>query len=336
MTDGLDRENPFRHDMLALLRAAERERDDVPRIGRTRRRARDVAVLGQDPYLAFPASNVVAADVDDGGRLALTVQFLGLMGPQGAMPLALTEEALHASLRDDPAFARFLDIFNNRFLQLFFRAWADARPIAQRDRPAEDRFVRYVGAVVGLGLDRDDPDGAVPTLAKAAYAGLLSARVKCASRLRAFLSGLFEVEVEVEEFVPTSLMLDEADQTRLGAANSALGRDMMVGRKVLTFEEKVRIRITVATLSEYETFLPDGPNADRLADAIAFYLGDELDWDVELSLPTHLAPAATLGVAGRLGYTGWMNPQHDFQNKAYLADARFRPNTPARRHMDGR
>ena len=37
-------------------------------------------------------------------------------------------------MRDD-AFPRFLDILNHRFLQLFFRAWADARPVAQHDRP---------------------------------------------------------------------------------------------------------------------------------------------------------------------------------------------------------
>ena len=52
----------------------------------------------------------------------------------------------------DPSFARFTDIFSNRFLQLFFRAWADARPIAHHDRPADDRFADYVGSFAGIGV----------------------------------------------------------------------------------------------------------------------------------------------------------------------------------------
>ncbi|WMS44088.1 type VI secretion system baseplate subunit TssG [Acuticoccus sp. MNP-M23] len=328
MTRTVDPAEPFRYDLFTLLRRAERERPDHPRIGEAGRRNRDLADLAQDPFFAFPASNVVRAGVDEAGRLSLAVQFLGLMGPMGALPLSVTEEAYQWQIHDDEAFARFLDIFNNRFIQLFYRAWADARPIAQHDRPDDDRFMRYVGAVVGLGLPAPQPPGAVADIAKTAYAGLLSARVKSASRLRSFLAGLFAVDVEVEEFVPTALALAPEDQSRLGMANSALGVDLMAGRTVLTFDEKIRIRVTVGSLGDYASFLPTGPNAVRLADAIDFYLGDELDWDIELALPTHLAPSATLGVAGQLGWTGWLNPQHQGQDKTVLADARFRPPGP--------
>ncbi|MEM6762429.1 MAG: type VI secretion system baseplate subunit TssG [Pseudomonadota bacterium] len=326
----LNTSEPWHYDLLALLRWAERENAGRPRVGHAARRSGDVVTLAQDPFFAFPASNVVRAAEDEDGRLAVAVQFLGLLGPQGAMPLSVTDEAYHWTLNDDDAFARFLDIFNNRFIQLFFRAWADARPITHRDRPQDDRFLRYVGAPVGLGLSGDKPpaDGSVSGLAKAAYAGLLAARVKSASRLRSFLGGLFHVDVEVEEFVPTALTLAPDDQSRLGGANSGLGVDIMLGSTVLTFDEKVRIRVIVTSLEEYESFLPSGPNAERLADAINFYLGDELDWDVELALPTALAPPTTLGKSGRLGWTGWMTPQHPSQTEALLADARFRPPTP--------
>ena len=53
-------------------------------------------------------------------------------------------------MRDD-AFARFVDIFQRRFLALFFRAWSDAHPISQNDRPDEDRFRIYIGAMIGIG-----------------------------------------------------------------------------------------------------------------------------------------------------------------------------------------
>jgi len=328
VTRPIDTDEPWRYDLFTLLRWLERERDDRPRIGTASRRDGDLASLGQNPFLAFPASNVADIAQRQDGRLDLAVQFLGLLGPQGALPLALTEEAHFWHLADDDAFPRFLDIFNNRFLQLFFRAWADARPITHHDRPDDDRFMAYVGSLVGLGAGAPQTPDSVPVIAKTGFAGLLSARVKSASRLRSFLNGLFDVEVEVAEFVPTALILAEEDQSQIGFANSRLGVDTMVGARVLTFDEKVRIRIAVTSLEDYESFLPSGPNAARLGDAIAFYLGEELDYDVELALPTALAPAATLGQAGRLGWTGWMTPQHAGQTKAVLADARFKPPAP--------
>ena len=325
----IDTAEPWRHDLFALLRTLERERPETPRIGAATDRAGDLANIGQNPFLAFPASNVVGIEAREDGRLDLAVQFLGLLGPQGALPLALTEEAHFWHLAEDEAFARFLDIFNNRFIQLFYRAWADARPIAHHDRPDDDRFMGYVGALVGLGAGVPESPDTVPAIAKTGFAGLLSARVKSASRLSSFLAGLFDVEVKVVEFVPTALDLPDEDQSQIGFLNSRLGVDTVVGSSVLTFDEKVRIRITVASLADYESFLPSGPNAARLGDAIAFYLGEELDWDVELALPTHLAPAAALGRSGRLGWTAWMTPQHPGETRDVLADARFRPPSPA-------
>ena len=57
----------------------------------------------------------------------------------------------------DPTLSRFLDVFHHRFLALFYRAWAQAQPHVNRDRPKEDRFTTYVGAFVGMspvGLSR--------------------------------------------------------------------------------------------------------------------------------------------------------------------------------------
>ena len=76
-----------------------------------------------------------------------------------ALPLTTTEEA-YAWLREkDGAFTQFVDIFQRRFLALFFRAWADSHPVAQNDRPNEDRFRAYIGSMIGVGAPafRDIP-----------------------------------------------------------------------------------------------------------------------------------------------------------------------------------
>src|ERR1700733_1685254 len=169
---------PWRFDYFAVLRYLERTAKDRPRIGDSSALREEILNLGQDPYMDFPASNIAKVETRDGRPLAVFVKFLGLLGPQGALPLATTEESYHYLLADDDAFPRFLDIFNHRFIELFFRAWADSRPIVQHDRPGEDRFIAYIGSAIGLGSTPYQDLDSIPDLAKLGFAGLLSAQAK--------------------------------------------------------------------------------------------------------------------------------------------------------------
>jgi len=173
LIDDISKE-PWRFDFYSVLRRIERSFAERPRIGDSASLREEYVALGQDPYMDFPASNLSRFERDETGRLRVLVKFLGLLGPQGALPLATTEEAYSWSLMRDDAFPRFLDILNHRFLQLFFRAWSDARPIGQHDRPDADRFVTYVGAMIGIGSGPFQGLDAVPDAAKMAYAGLMA------------------------------------------------------------------------------------------------------------------------------------------------------------------
>jgi type VI secretion system protein ImpH len=317
---------PWRFDFLAVMRELERTYPEKPRVGDSAVVAEDIVALGQDPYLEFPASNVSSFEERPSGIPRLQTRFLGYFGPQGALPLSTTVEAYHWSSQRDPSFARFTDIFSNRFLQLFYRAWADARPIAQRDRPAEDRFMGYVGAVAGIGsepyMDRDS----VEDIAKIPFAGLTASIVKSASRLARLIRGMFGVEVEIEERIGSWLAFEPGDRMMLGASGSSLGADTFLGGRVYSINDKVRIAIRTTSLEQYRAFLPSGGMSGRLADAVFYYLGHRHEFDVQLALPKRLAPAARLGVSGELGWTSWIAPDTGAAGEAdWLADARFDP-----------
>jgi type VI secretion system protein ImpH len=340
----------------------ESKRGRRPRLGDSASRSDEVIRLrwadtfidaplsfGQDPWMMFPASNIV--DVDSRGeaatglsllddpdvpqRIHVITRFLGLLGAQGPLPLHTTEEARGWLYDNDKAFSRFLDIFNNRFIQLFFRAWGDSRPIVHNDRPDQDRFHAYVNSMIGVGSQAFQGLEAVPA-GIGAFAGVLGPKAKCASRLRQVIHGLFGVDAQIDEFVGSWLELEKSDRSSLGAQNSGLGSDFLIGAASFSVHDKIRIRLFVSSLDQYARFLPDGPDCDRLFDLMFFYIGDELDWDVELALPVRCAAPVMLGAGARLGWTSWVSPQvgPDTAPDAYRCDARFHPANRKRHDRD--
>ena len=262
---GTIQQQPRHYDMFAVVRMLERDNPALPRLGENAVLRDEFLRLSQNPYFAFPAANLEGFERTENGW-RMTVRFLGQFGPQGSLPLALSEEAYAWLLRNDTSFPRFVEVISSRFLALFFRAWANARPIAQHDRPESDRFLTYIGAQIGIGSPTLRNRDSVEDERKLALAGVIGAKAKSASRLRSFLGGLFGLKVEVEEFIGSQLALNPEDRTRLGAAQSTLGGDIVLGSSVFSVQDKIRIRVFARDLAQYMDFLPSGSRCVELVD----------------------------------------------------------------------
>ena len=71
--------------------------------------------------------------------------------------------------------------------------------------------------------------------------------------------------------------------------------------------------------------MPSGGRCEPLADLIFFYIGDQLDWEVELAIPAGAIEPVRLSQFGHLGWTSWMAPNWAQTDRAYRSDARFHP-----------
>jgi type VI secretion system protein ImpH len=111
----------------------------------------------------------------------------------------------------------------------------------------------------------------------------------------------------------------------LGATHSGLGVNAMLGASVFSLQDKFRVRIFARTLAEFRRFLPTGDRCAPLADAVFLYVGEQLEWDVELALPVAAVEPVRLGRSGQLGYTSWMAPSWATGDQTYRCDARFSP-----------
>jgi len=119
--------------------------------------------------------------------------------------------------------------------------------------------------------------------------------------------------------------IETGDRTALSGKYCALGRDSLIGAAVYSVQDKFRLKIVARTLSQFEAFLPNGAFCERLADAIYFYLGDLLDYDVEIAIPTKETRPLQLGQFGRLGWTSWSAGRVGAELEGMRRDCRFHP-----------
>jgi type VI secretion system protein ImpH len=301
-------ETPYRHDFYQTLRRLECLYDAKPRWGQARRPADEPLRLGQEPDLAFAPAALASFETGrDGAPHRLQVHLFGLLGPNGPLPIHITEYARerlrHAG---DATLSRFLDLLHHRFLSLFYRAWAQAQPHVNRDRPKDDRFMVYIGAFAGLApaafRDRDT----VPDLAKLFHVAALLRQARNADGLHAILAHFFGVPVQIEQFVGHWMPLGRRERTCLAREGATLGGGAVLGRRVWDRQHKFRIHLGPLTFEQYEAFLPGGAKIQQLVDWVRMYLDCELEWDVRVSLGRSDIPPMRLGRGRRLGWTSWL------------------------------
>jgi type VI secretion system protein ImpH len=298
---------PYRYDFYQTLRRLECLHEDKPRWGRALRPIDEPVRLGQEPDLSFAPAPLASFEAHGGKTPRLQVRLFGLFGPNGPLPIHLTEYARerlqHAG---DPTLSRFLDIFHHRFLALFYRAWAQAQPAVNRDRPRDDRFTTYVGAFLGISpaafRDRDT----LPDLAKFFHVGALIRQVRNPEGLVHILEHFFRVPVRIEEFVGHWMSLSVGERSALSSEGALLGSGAVLGGRVWDRQHKFRIHLGPLTLRQYTSFLPGGEPLRKLVDWVRMYLCFELDWDVRLLLEPGEVPSLILGGGQRLGWTTWL------------------------------
>jgi type VI secretion system protein ImpH len=299
-----------RMDFFQVLRLLENARPDLPRIGTSLRPRDDAVRFGQDPALVFhPAALARFTRADGEAKARLAVNFFGLLGANGPLPLHITEY-VRDRLRHggDGTMLAFLDVFHHRMLALFYRARASAEPVISLDRRDGDRFSEFVGSLFGIGAPALRERDAIGDFAKLHFAGLLANKTRPAAGLVTVLRAYFKLPFEVEQFVGHWMRIPAEVQSRIGAAEDGnrLGSSLMLGRSVWDVQNKFRIVIGPLDYADYLRFTPGGDSLARLLAWVRLYAGLALDWDVRLVLKKDQRPPMRLGGATRMGWSTWL------------------------------
>jgi type VI secretion system protein ImpH len=301
-------ERPYAFDFYQTLRRFECQHADRPRWGRALRPADEPVRLGQEPSLSFAPATVADFEAEtETAPPRLAVRNFGLLGPNGPLPLHLTEYVRDRMRQhNDPTLSRFLDFLQHRFIALFYRAWAQAQPHVSLDRPRDDHFAAELGALIGLGTPAVQRRDAVPDAAKLSHSGSLARHVRNADGLASILRDYFGVPVRIESFVGHWLALRPPERTYLGRSEVVLGQRAVLGASVWDRQHKFSLWLGPLTLADYQSFLPGGRRLAQLVAWIRTYLELELEWDVRLVLRAGQVPESRLGAGTRLGWTSWL------------------------------
>ena len=308
-----------RHDFYQVLRQVDAA-VSAP-LGRAARPADEPLRLTQQASLVFAPASLSHCEVDAAGHHRLAVLNFGLFGPNGAMPLHLSEYLQERQQHHhDHTLARFCDLFQHRMILLFYRAWADCQAAPSLDRPGRDTFGRFVASLAGLGQPTLRNRDSLPDHHKLLHVGHLASRSRHPQGLCAPLSALLSVPVALIEHCRQWLELAEPDRTHLGGAmargapsnltggqgSSRLGLGAIAGARVPDVQHRFRLRIGPLPLADFERCLPGRLRSRQVRDWVRNYLGLELAWDAQLVLRRDQVPATQLGVQGQLGWTSWL------------------------------
>ncbi|MCE3605339.1 type VI secretion system baseplate subunit TssG [Massilia sp. P8910] len=301
------REAPYEHDLFALLRWIDARAGAAQPLGRTGHPAEEPVRLAQQASLAFAPASVAGLREPEGRAPQLSIYGFGLFGPNGPLPLHLTEYARERErMAADPTLVAFADLFHHRLMTLFYRAWADSQVTATLDRPGEARFDAHLASLLGMGLPAQKRPGAIGLHARYCQAGHLGRQSRNPEGLRAILRSYFEIPVKVIEHVTHWVRLADADRLALGHAGMGLGQGSTLGVAVRDAQSRFRLVLGPLTLDDYQRFLPGGAHVAALVEWVDEFVGMDLSWDVQLLLADDQNPMAALSRMQPLGLSTWL------------------------------
>ncbi|MFN7924118.1 MAG: type VI secretion system baseplate subunit TssG [Bryobacteraceae bacterium] len=279
----------------------------------------EVARIRANVTLEFPASEIQALDAS-GDRTEITVNFMGLVGPMGVLPHHYTTLIEERRRVQDHALGDFLDIFNHRYVSLFYRAWLKYRFPVRYGSEGRDKFAGYLMSMIGLGTRQLDRRQSVDDESLIYYTGLLAPIPRSAEALGRVLGDYFRVPVEVVQFVGAWHALDldyQCDFDEEETPSICLGMGAVVGDAIWDHQSRVRLRLGPLSRKQYEEFLPGRKGHRRLRDLTRFFSGDQFDYEAQLILRRDDVPGCPLGDGSvQLGWTTWIKTKPVFPRHA--------------------
>ncbi|MGV3346072.1 type VI secretion system baseplate subunit TssG [Enterobacteriaceae bacterium LUAb1] len=299
-------EAPWRSGFISIMRAIAARTSTLPAPGTATLPTQEVFRIGQSAHMMF-APREISHISQQQEKISLQLFGLGIWGPQGAMPLHISEMVYSRSELHDTALIDFVNLFHHRALSHFYRAWFASQDTASLDRQQDEKFSFYTGSLVGLNAYELN-NSELPLHARLASSAHLIREARNPEGLVGALQYYFQIPVKMQEYARQWIFLQPSDQTQLGRVDGAmlLGDGAILGDTVSDRQHKFLLILGPLTLNQYLRLSPWGQDLPVLREWVRNFVGFEYAWEVGLVLAADEVPEATLDGTFQLGYTCWL------------------------------
>ncbi|MCB1049746.1 MAG: type VI secretion system baseplate subunit TssG [Acidobacteria bacterium] len=260
----------------------------------------------QNPSRAFPSSFI--DEVEPGSPLRIKVNFHGLLGNLGTLPDYFTDEILHSN-EDHNGLQDFIEMFNHRMIENFFRAWRRYQILLENSVEAKteqnQEFDTFLSAI---GAQKHDDEGSelIWRCLRRHHLALFQRREKTFMGLQNILGSFFpNLTFEFQEHVEHWVRIPEHQRATLSSGlRIGMQGNFLVGTQARDISGKFNILIRALNFQTYMSFLPNGQHYKQLQQLLRLYVQNRWQVALFLELKREDVPALSMG-QGILGASCW-------------------------------
>lgn len=291
--------------------------------------SREILRFRAQPSLSFAANTITAIKQkpkeEEGlsaAQMEMVVSFFGLTGPAGVLPQHYTRLLIGQVRQKDFTLRDFFDLFNHRFVSLFYRAWEKYRLPIQYERAQRqggeqtDKITQALLSLVGFGTGALRNRLHLPREVFLFFAGHFARFPRNAESLQCLLCEYFQLPIRVEQFSGQWFYLSAENCSRLGGSpheetNNQLGLNCIAGERIWDVQSKFRLRIGPLTFQQFDDLLPGRLGFQRICQMIRSYVGLDFDFDLQAVLLESEVPGSQLNSLADaesplLGWNSWL------------------------------
>jgi len=277
-----------------------------------------------DYRMNFPVAAITKTDSLDDNTIQFTVSGFGYTGTVGVLPYSYSYLVNLTQSNKNYGLKAFLDILQNRSVELFFQAGSKYRIAISYDRGRfgdVDKFKKTLESYIGFSFKNLKNKLSIPDENLLYYSGFFSSSQRSIYALETILSDELGLKIHVIPFSGRWIKLVIDDQTSISNNNaehhySCLSKDAVLGERVWSVQNCFRILVGPINEERIYPLLPYGPDDVKIRDIVETYCGKEYEYEVQLLIEAKSVPLAQLGAGNeeanqcRLGQTSWILATH--------------------------
>lgn len=296
---------------------------------------REAVHFSSSPRLSYPGVEIGAIRENVSGKPAttlppdMTVNFLGLTGPKGVLPVHYTELQQHRMREKDLALNDFFNLINHRTISLFYRAWQKYKlPMLyelHHKYPAlgaTDSITEVLHALLGNAdeaVRKSLPIGAEQMLY---YAGQFCSSRRSGPSLDLLLRECFKIPVVTRQFQGEWVDLVSDDRTQLSlrgkrvGKNNILGRNVILGKRAYVIDGKFQLVLGPLSKPQFDAIKPGSERFNALCRFTRTFAGMEVLFNLRLKVSAEAISRMVIGrrqaSPPRLGWDTWLLAKDKF------------------------